>query len=91
MIDKTRYRVQFTVGMDSLHRDFSEAICAVRSYRRLARYLGGKELPNFDMCQVRLWDMNQQVVLISTESSVHNGWLQDKDIVSALTEIGADA
>jgi hypothetical protein len=84
MSTDARYRVQVCFGMDSVHRDFSEALTALRSYKRLS-CLGGycPPKPNQDILHVRLWNLTLNRVLASSEGAPC--WFtSDPEIVDAL-------
>ena len=82
--EPANYRVQFGVGMDSLHRDFADATCAARSYKRMAKLFGGLSVgDDEDLCTVRLWNLKTDRVLLTTE---HATTELDAAIADALLE-----
>jgi hypothetical protein len=89
-MSKANYRVQLCIGMDSLHRDFSEARCALRCWKRLAQELKGY-VPNDSRnhTYVRLWNLNLDRVLMSTEG-IFTYTTTDPEMVDALASEGTE-
>ena len=67
MKNQGKYRVQLCVHMDSLTREFSEAVCAVRSYKRLHQEFVDSLIKNGGRVSIRLWNMHDSLLLISSE------------------------
>jgi len=84
-MNEAKYRVQLYVGAETLCRDFSEAITAVRSYRTLAKGLGHHVTADRDVCHVRLWNLELDSCLMSTEGIA--AYARDPELHEALLNL----